>query len=727
MNFGDYLLGCAGVAAIAISLALAALALRKRLLPAWEGAPARLAEAVLAIGLLTLLLEVLGTAGLLTGPAIVIVSAIVGTAGWVTRLRAGSGDAGTGPGGHGVDQSGRGTTEPREPGPASPDPARPELFSSKLAMGIALAVTALLFAQWAVPTQLSLDRGIYGGDSLWYHLPFAAGFAESGSITALHFTDPLYLNWFYPQNSELIHAAGITLFGNDFLSSSINLGWLGLALLAGWCIGRPYGAAAISLTAVAILLSADLMFSRQPGNANNDVGGLALVLAACALLVNGGLRTRGALIVAGLAAGLALGTKLVFVVPVAALTLGVVAFAGRGARASAAFAWSIPLALGGGYWYVRNAIVAGNPLPWQKLGIGPVALPRSEELEGRDPFSIAHYATDSSVFRHYFFPGFNERFGELWPLLLALAALGVVLALWRGDRIQKLLAGVAVITAIAYVFTPLSASGTDGAPLGFRLNLRYLAPALAIGLTLLAAPSARLGGRERASAGTVLGLLLAVLLVGHSPLAALDDGYLAGALIVGLAAAAVVAIAAVAERGASRAALAAAGCALAALLVGVGWPEQRDYTEQRYAIDAPSYPREEHPGSELERGLGAAYQWARGQSGEEIGIGGTIGGFFQYGFYGPDSSNRVRYIGDRGDRGSFDEIADCSEWREAIAAGGYRFVVTTPGYDQDRPERPLPAPFKEWTASDPGAIPVVDEELVTVFQIDGELDPETCP
>ena len=130
-----------------------------------------------------------------------------------------------------------------------------------------------------MPTFLSLDRGIYGGDSLWYHLPFAADFARSGSITALHFTDPLYLNWFYPQNSELVHAAGITLYGNDFLSPLINLGWLGLALLAAWCIGRPWGLGAISLTGVAILLAADLMFSRQPGNANNDVVGLALLLA----------------------------------------------------------------------------------------------------------------------------------------------------------------------------------------------------------------------------------------------------------------------------------------------------------------------------------------------------------------------------------------------------------------------------------------------------------------
>ncbi len=578
-----------------------------------------------------------------------------------------------------------------------------------------------------MPTLTSLDRGIYGGDSLWYHLPFAAAFAESGSITPLHFTDPLYLNWFYPQNSELIHAAGIELFGNDFLSVLINLGWLGLALLAGWCIGRPYGAEAISITAVAILLAADLMFSRQPGNANNDITGLALFLSAIAVLVVAKRPLGGPLIVAGLAAGLALGTKLTYVVPVAALTVGVLVIAGSGNRARAAAAWLIPLALGGGYWYVRNLVVAGNPLPWVKLGIGPLALPRSEELEGRDSFSIVDYATDSSVWSNYFFPGVNERFGELWPAVAALAVIALLLVLLRGDRMQRMLAVVAVVTAVAYAFTPLSASGAEGMPLGFRLNLRYLAPALAIGLALLAAPALRLPRRERASALVVLGLLLIVLFAGHSPLAALDDGYLGGTLLIALTASAAVAIALLAARGTPKGALAVAAAVIAALLVALGWPEQRDYNSRRYALDAPRYPRDEHPGTELANGLGAAYQWARAIDHGPIGLGGTMGAFFQYGFYGPDSSNRVRYVGERGTRGSFDEIADCRAWRSALNEGGYRFVVTTPGYDQDNPEVPIPAPFTDWTASDPAATPVVSEELVSVFQIDGELDPAGCP
>src|SRR5262245_58493871 len=223
------------------------------------------------------------------------------------------------------------------------------------------------------------------------------------------------------------------MFGNDFASPLLNLGWLGLALFAGWCIGRPYGSGATGLAAVASVMAENLLFSRQPGNANNDVVAIALFLSSVALLVNarwpgrepGAAPRFGVILVAGVAAGLALGTKLTVVPPVLALTLGVIWIAGKGSRLRAAGAWIGGMAVGGGYWYFRNLVVSGNPFPWQD--IGPIH--HAEALQGRHPYAIVHYATDTSVWGRYFTPALHERLGELWPAYLALAVIGVLLVL----------------------------------------------------------------------------------------------------------------------------------------------------------------------------------------------------------------------------------------------------------------------------------------------------------
>ncbi len=66
-----------------------------------------------------------------------------------------------------------------------------------------------MFAQWGLTAKDALDRGIFNFDSLWYHLPFAVDIAQSHSVTGFFHPETVFTNWFYPQNSELIHAAGI--------------------------------------------------------------------------------------------------------------------------------------------------------------------------------------------------------------------------------------------------------------------------------------------------------------------------------------------------------------------------------------------------------------------------------------------------------------------------------------------------------------------------------------
>ena len=173
-------------------------------------------------------------------------------------------------------------------------------------------------------------------DTLWYHLPTAARFVQDGVDHGLHYVDPGAVVVFYPASSPFLHAVGILFLGNDLLSPLLNLGFLALALLAGWCYRTAFRMAPVTLTGTAVLLATPGFVATQPGGGYNDVVGLALLLTSVALLVNadrGRNRSRlAALCVAALAAGLALGTKFTFIMPMAALSVGVIGWARRGDR-----------------------------------------------------------------------------------------------------------------------------------------------------------------------------------------------------------------------------------------------------------------------------------------------------------------------------------------------------------------------------------------------------------
>ncbi|MFL5906997.1 MAG: hypothetical protein ACJ75Z_05325, partial [Solirubrobacterales bacterium] len=422
MSFGDYLFGVAGLAAVAIPMALAAVRLRARLLPGWTGAPARLAEAVLGVALLTILLQLLGAFGILV-PAVLIPAALLVGLGlyfgpWL---------------------------RPAADAPVVPlAPAVPVLQTV-----LALVAATFVAAHWATGLQDVWGRGMLTFDTLWYHGPFAARIADTGSVWGMHFTDPLYLNWFYPENSELLHAAGIVLFNRDIFSPLVNFGWLGVALLAAWCIGRPYGVAPLSLTAAAIAMDTGPMVPREAGTPATDTAPVALLLAAAAILINawavrrgaaeptpdGGAAgtpgeasrrsrrpqpptadsppagapsaapTMGALLIAGLAMGIALGTKLTVSGVTAAMAIGVVFLVPKQVRWKAFWVFVAGVAAVAGFWFLRNLTHSGNPLPWVRH-IGPIDLPGPNRgLEGRDDFTVAHYIfsnPSTSLWRTYF-------------------------------------------------------------------------------------------------------------------------------------------------------------------------------------------------------------------------------------------------------------------------------------------------------------------------------------
>ena len=734
VSFGSYLLGAAELAVVALSLGFSAFRLRGRLMPAWEGAPARLVEAIVAVALLIWVSEILGTLGLLYAGALVGVSALVALA--TAFLPAGGGGAGVAGGAEGAQRpSTAGDVAPT--GPAGPDGWR---------LLIMVGVVALVFGHWALTTKHALDRGIFNFDSLWYHLPFAVDMAQSHSVTGMHHVDTVFTNWFYPQNSELLHADGILLIGRDTLSLFLNYGWLVVAFLAAWCIGRPYGRGDLSVVAAAILLECHTLVVREPGAAKNDLMAAALLLAAIAILVNAwnaqrtkappqgvvplrrdmsprnharaGLPVGWALAAAGLAVGLAAGTKVTALAMAAALSVAVIVLAPAARRWAAAGWWFVPALLGGGFWYLRNLFVAGNPEPAVEQ-LGPISLPHPERLQiGRPDFSIAHYATDTDVWRHYFFPGLHDAFGALWPLVVGGAVLAALLALLKGrDRVVRAIGAVVLFGFIAYVFTPLSAAGAEGAPEAFGINVRYVYAALVAGLAL--APLPRFFD-DRRRQWWLLGALLVVLVLSDRADAVVrDPGRPFALLVVVLAVVVPAALLLARGRGASRGIVVGGFAALALAVVAIGYPLQRHYLDERFRNEVAA---ESIPGMHLD----SAYRWARGIDDSRIGLAGTTAGFAQYGFYGTDLSNEVVYLGVEGPHGAFNAIPTCRAFRAAVNAADLDYLVTAPFLNFIHPGDPIASPEARWLRGEDAVAPLLRSGPVTVWRVRAPLDPASC-
>ena len=736
---GSYLLGAAELAVVALSLGFSAFRLRRRLLPAWEGAPARLVEIVVAVALLTWISEILGTftlfyAGTLVGACFLLALAMA-------LWPAGGGEASSPVLGTG------GASAPRG-GPAPPLPAGESGWQLLIMVG----VIALVFGHWALTTKHALDHGIFNFDSLWYHLPFAADMVQSHSLTGMHHVDTVFTNWFYPQNSELLHGVGMLLTGRDTLSLFINYGWLVVAFLAAWCVGRPYGRGSLSVVASALLLESHILVVREPGAAKNDLMAAALLLAAIAILVNAwaARRAEGAnapgeadeqpadgpktrlyggksahrlpigwpLAVAGLAVGLAAGTKVTALAMAAVLSVAVIVLAPASRRWAAAGWWFVPALLGGGFWYLRNLVVAGNPEPAIEH-LGPISLPHPERLQiGRPDFAISHYATDTGVWREYFVPGLHSAFGALWPLVLAVAIVAALLALLKGrDRIVRWAGAVALFGFVAYLFTPLSAAGADGAPEAFGINVRYVYGAVLAGLVLVPLPRFFDSGRRR---WWLLGALLVVLVVTDRADAVVrDPGRLFALLVIVLAVLVPAALLAARGRGAGRGVVAGGFVALALAVVAIGYPVQRHYLQERFRNDVAS---ESIPGLNLD----SAYRWVGSIDGARIGLAGTTADFAQYGFFGADLSNEVRVLGVEGPHGAFNAISTCAGFRAAVNAADLDYLVTSPFLNFIHPDSPIPSPEARWLRGEHAVSPVLHSGPVAVWKVDGKLSPAAC-
>jgi hypothetical protein len=711
LSASEYLLGSLELGVIVAALAFAAWRVRACVLVGWSGAPARVVEAVLASVALIWISELLGTFSAFEEWTVLAgsVAAAVAAGLICPRIEA-----------------------RRRPGA---EPAPPAPTASRVAWACAAVATAAVAAAWMVPTLQALAGGMDRADTLWYHMPQAARWVQTGDLGAIDYFDPIFFAAYYPANSEVFHAVPILAFGRDIVSPLINLGFLALGLVSAYAIGRPYGLGPHALLGGAIALGSQQLVEFQAGEALNDITGVAFLMAAVAILVNAwaatderGIEHKGgalshprdlALMIAGLSAGLAAGTKLSFLAPVLALAIGVAWIAGGRTRTKlrALALFAVPAFAAGGYWYLRNLVAIGNPIPFTSWG--PLGLPSPERaFELREPFSVFHYWNDFDVWSDWFFPGLDESFGVLWPLVIAAFVGAGIYALWRGaSPLIRVLGAVVLFTTAAYVFTPLTAAGEEGAPIAFEWNVRYIAPGAAIGLALLPVLLAGPGADVRRRAIVLAALsLLALATIGS--LVQWEQGHAKGAIAAGVGVLVTFGVAAymrdrnlIGPAAPRRVAVAIGALVLVGALAG-GWWEQRHFLERRYDDLSPQLK------------LAEAARWARGLENATVAVAGVRGVFNQYPFYGTDLSNHVQWLGVEGPDGAYLRIGDCETWRSELAAGGFTHVVTT--YDPFQPGELSDTKEALWTREDPAAREVLRDGPVSVFELDGAPDPAAC-
>jgi hypothetical protein len=672
---GRYLLGVAEILLLSGFAWLGGAALRAWLLPRFEGAPARLASAVIALALLIWSAEVLGTFGWFEPVPYLLLVAAAGLGLWKLSPRPSEGEGGL----------------------SHPYP-QVRVRETPLPTWVALLVASVAVVHFVGGVKTRLSTGMTGFDSTWYHGPFAAWFMQSGDTWDLHFIAPQFLAWFYPANSEVFHAAGMLAFGRDVMSPLLNLGWFIGCLVVCWCIGRPYRVAPWSLALGAIALSVPAL-ADQAGEARNDIVGIFFLLTAVAIALNawggdggtekklggeGGGSGVGAYLVVGLAAGLAAGTKLNFLLPAAVLVVGSAVLAPRGARGRAFAAAGLAALAGGGYWYLRNLVHSGNPLPWIQH-LGPIDLPApGQALGGREANSVLGYLADGAVWSDWFLPGLHGGLWFLWPALLLAALTGLLLAataplVRRRDEKRSVkpqivppagvlaLGGlVGLAAALAWLVAPTSASGPDGMPRGFESGLRYLAPALVLGLALLPAGMLRSfvpdsGANDRSAC----------------------SGWGGGRAVAAAGAVLVVAIAA-------------------------GYPVHRHYLESRYEDPTFTAP-----------GLNAAFAWSRDLSDARIATTSTR----QYPLFGTDLGNRVQYLGTEQSHGGFEAPTTCEDYLQLLQAGHYDYAVATG--DRVEAGKPPYPPTAKWTEA-AGGTPILKKPPTVVFELPNRLRPAAC-
>ena len=554
---------------------------------------------------------------------------------------------------------------------------------------------AVLFSTWFIPIDQAFHTGLAGTDALWYHLPAALRMFQTGSLLHINYNEPLFQTYFYPLLGSVYHAVGMVFLKQDFLSPLINFGFMLGAILAGASIGKRMDVAIPAALGTSVIFGSNAIISGSAGSAMVDTPAAFFFVASIALILRDS-ESRAAIFVAGLALGLGLAVKLTVAIPAAVFAVGLVWIASKGNRWQVLGCFTGGIAITGGFWFIRNLINTGSPLPLLHIPLLPQ--PRIGE-QMSTMHSLSEYFTDTRVMFELLPAAWHGRLGPLWLPMVLGAFLGPLLIVVRPPGSARVwrLAGLVSLAALAgYFFTPGTAAGPPGGPIkGLVWDTRFIAPAVALGLALLPCAVAEpLSQRWRDLLALPIGALGVVTALStrwwhiasddatalfalppsihpspRTVIAGTGSAVLAGAILtlVGLGGWTVW------RRLGDQAKRMAIATCLTGLLLG-GWFAGSDYSHARawgYSSQLPS------------------------NGNLKIGIVGTAGIFNQYLMSGRQLQNHLVFIGVRGPHGSFRSVTGCSGVRRLINRGNFDYVVVAPGRDLWR-QKTLHNPLRDW-------------------------------
>ena len=343
---------------------------------------------------------------------------------------------------------------------------RPESISS---VGVSALVGFLTFG-------LVLDGRMSMGiptdpDDVQYHIANPASWLISHDIWHIPAVNPGFLTNGYPSNGELVTAWAMGPLSGAEWSALPTIGFGATILVAGALLAEEVGGRALAgLVGAAAILLCPIM-AIEFGTALTDWISIAALLLAVGFVLHGrragGARWYG---FAGVAMGMAIGSKDTAVGPVIVLLVVALAIRPNGTRLRSLGVLGAGIVFFGAFWFIRDWIQLGDPLYPETVHVAG----RTMFPGGRSPLTAYSTSLLSDVLRGESGPLilWFKSFGA-WVGIAALPLVGMFNGL-RADPFRvarRVIVLLAVSWFIVYLAEPYT--GPKASPQDVLLQIRY--------------------------------------------------------------------------------------------------------------------------------------------------------------------------------------------------------------------------------------------------------------